>query len=145
MCKRFKSVLGFRVALPFHFILGHSIHNLLANNGFYNVLSLAFNNSDGRWPCVVSRKREGVGVEALELGDVEDGVNLHPRCEVQLVGDRGDDLYNFPGALVLETELGREVFKGQVLGREEDLVPNTEGVVTPSEVGIFCLAVLGGT
>ena len=144
MVEGFKGVLGVRVSLPFHFILQHTIDNLLANNAFHNVLGLTIGDLNGRRASEVTRKGKGTWTETLELGDVEDGMNLHPRWEVQFVGDGRDSLDDGPRALVLETKLGGEIMESEVLGGEKNTIPRAEGIVSAPHVSVLGLAVLGG-
>ena len=111
MVEGFKGVLGVRVSLPFHFILQHTINDTLANDAFNKVLWVAIDNLDRGRSGIISGKGKWTRVKSLELGDVEDGMNLHPRWEVQFVGDGRDGLDDGPRALVLETKLGGEIME----------------------------------
>lgn len=113
MVQGFKGILGVRVTIPFNFIFHHTVHEAFADNSFNHIGRLAVNGGHGRWAAEFGGSWKGRAfVVALQLGDMEDRVDFHRCRKVQFVGDRGNNLGDAPGALVLQTELGREVLEG---------------------------------
>ena len=101
-----KRIFRIRVTLPFNLILHNTIHNALADNGLNNILGLTVDNLDRGLSVEFAGQRERIVVVALEFGDMKHGVDLHGGRKVEFVGDRGDNLGNTPGPLVLQAKLG---------------------------------------
>ena len=100
--QRFKVIFGIRVTLPFNFIFNHTVHEAFADNSFNHIGRLAVNGGHRWWASEFSGSWEGLAVVvAFQLGHMEDRVNLHGCRKIQFVGDRGDNLGDAPGALVL--------------------------------------------